>query len=323
MRSKANFRICILIILIFVSALLSTLQAAADDAGSFVAKGDDFLKKGEIQKAEQEYNQAWEINNGLEPILRTKLGVFLTQKRKWMEAAAQFQKASELDPNNVVTLFNLANVYASMDMLDKGILQYKKILDIQPDLYWAEFNMSNLYKEQGNLENAIVHCKNAIKINDKLAPIHFHLAILYEEITMIDKAIEEYQTASRLDPKFAKAYYNLGVVYLRQRQLDDAFELFKKTVEADPKYGQAYVNMGAVKMYQKTPDEAIPYFEKSLALKLPNRGGVLVNIAVAYRDTKKYEEALVYAKKAKDLEYKPADSLIRSIEKLQQKEKEK
>ncbi|WP_321491618.1 tetratricopeptide repeat protein [uncultured Desulfobacter sp.] len=322
MRKKA---ISIITYLFLTATLILTCTGicAAEDASVFVNKGDEYLKQSQIEEAKQQYEQAWKQTPDLEAVLRTKMGVFLTQKQQWLGAAEQFQKASELNPQNLVIHFNLANVYASMDMIDKGIEEYRKILEIQPNLYWAEFNMSNLYKEQGNLEQAIVHCKNALKINGKLAPVHFSLAGLYEEITLIDEAIEEYKVAIGLDPKFSKAYYNLGVVYLKQHNLDDAFDLFNKAIEVNPGYAEAYINMGAIKMYQKTPEQAIPYFEKGIGLNPPNKGGALVNISVAYRNIKNYDKALEYALQAQKLEYKPADALIRSIEKLKSKKDEK
>ena len=47
----------------------------------------------------------------------------------------------------------------------------------------------------------------------------------------------------------------------------------------------------------------------------PDMAKALVNLSVAYRDTKKYDEALEFAKKADKLGYPPAKNLINSIKK--------
>lgn len=144
---KYKYILFILFVFLFIEVGTSL---AAKDVQTLIKEGDKLLQQFDYDGAKAEFEKAWKQTPSLESMLRTKIGVIYTQKNRWIEAAEEFERAAELDPKNVVIHFNLANVYASMDFLDKAIAEYEAILKIQPDLYWAEFNMSNLYYEQKN-----------------------------------------------------------------------------------------------------------------------------------------------------------------------------
>ena len=244
--------ICLLIFLtVSLFIPLTAMPAAADnnkEAQSLVQKGDDLLKQGKYKPAEKVYAKAWEIKPSLKSFLHQKLGMAYTKEKRWVEAASEFNKAAEIDKENVVIRFNLANVYSAMGLPEKSIKEYHKILSINPELFWAEFNLSSMYRKSGNYEKAIKHCKNALELNENVAPVHFQLGDLYERIHMFDKAAQEYKTTISLDPKHVKAHFNLGNMYLKKREIEKALAHFEKSKNLDPGFVKPYVNIGTIKM---------------------------------------------------------------------------
>jgi tetratricopeptide (TPR) repeat protein len=121
-----------------------------------------------------------------------KLGVDAYRSAHYEEAIHHFQRATELDPNNIPAHLYLATAYvgqyipgvASPDnvfLADQAINHYQHVLDSDAD------------REQ--------------KINAAKG-----IAYLYLNIKKFDDARKFYQMASDLDPKDPEPYYSIGVI---------------------------------------------------------------------------------------------------------------
>ncbi|HET6216442.1 MAG TPA: tetratricopeptide repeat protein, partial [Acidobacteriaceae bacterium] len=125
----------------------------------------------------------------------------------------------------------------------------------------------------------------------------------------IPEAEGHYLRAVELDPNFAMAYARLGVVYINSGQVtkankyfSKAYELSKNVSERERLYiaGHYYmVVLGDLPKVVETLQEAIQAY--------PGQIDNYININVAYETLGQYEQGLVYAQKAVDLD--PQDSI--------------
>jgi tetratricopeptide (TPR) repeat protein len=125
----------------------------------------------------------------------------------------------------------------------------------------------------------------------------------------IPEAEGHYLRAIELDPNFAMAYARLGVVYINSGQVtkanqyfSKAYELSKNVSERERLYitGHYYeVVAGDVPKVIETLQEAIQAY--------PGQIDNYININVAYQYLGQYEQGLVYAQKAVELD--PQDSI--------------
>jgi serine/threonine protein kinase/tetratricopeptide (TPR) repeat protein len=125
----------------------------------------------------------------------------------------------------------------------------------------------------------------------------------------IPEAEGHYLRATELDPNFAMAYARLGVVYINSGQVtkankyfSKAYELSKKVSERERLYisGHYYENVaGDLPKVIETLQEAIQAY--------PGQIDNYININVAYQTLGQYEQGLVYAQKAVELD--PQDSI--------------
>jgi eukaryotic-like serine/threonine-protein kinase len=125
----------------------------------------------------------------------------------------------------------------------------------------------------------------------------------------IPEAEGHYLRATELDPNFAMAYARLGVVYINSGQVtkankyfSKAYELSKNVSERERLYitGHYYeVVAGDIPKVIETLQEAIQAY--------PGQIDNYININVAYQYLGQYEQGLVYAQKAVDLD--PQDSI--------------
>ena len=125
----------------------------------------------------------------------------------------------------------------------------------------------------------------------------------------IPEAEGHYLRATELDPNFAMAYARLGVVYINSGQVtkankyfSKAYELSKNVSERERLYitGHYYeVVAGDIPKVIETLQEAIQAY--------PGQIDNYININVAYQYLGQYEQGLVYAQKAVELD--PQDSI--------------
>jgi cytochrome c-type biogenesis protein CcmH/NrfG len=100
---------------------------------AWISLGNDYFDTHQSKKAIEAYGRALELepNN---PDVLTDQGVMYREAGMYDKAVANFQKANQVNPKHVQSLFNLGVVYSS-DLKDnaKAEKAWKKVLEIAPD----------------------------------------------------------------------------------------------------------------------------------------------------------------------------------------------
>lgn len=125
----------------------------------------------------------------------------------------------------------------------------------------------------------------------------------------IDAAIADLNEAIRIDPKLASAYVNRGVAYDQKGDLRRALADYEAALAIEP--GRvAYMNRGNVFNALGQHDRAIADYQAALKLE-PLSSITLLNLAIAYRQAGRYEEALRAAEHSYRLKTEPRAQVIR------------
>ena len=111
------------------------------------------------------------------------------------------------------------------------------------------------------------------------------------------KAIELTQKAIALDDSYATAHGLLGNLYIMTRQYDKGMAECERGVALDPNSAGALGWLGQNLYWADRPEEAIPVLGKAIRLNPTPPSWYLYNLAMAYRDTGRYEEAISACKK--------------------------
>lgn len=180
-------------------------------------------------------------------------GMAALEAKNYDVAIEDFNKAGEVDPNQIAVWSHLAQAYqddagtktgADHDALvGKAIETYNKALTLKPDD----------------------------------ASIHNNYGLLLAKAGKFPDATAELEKAAQLEPANAcKYYYNLGALYTNAGQVDPAIDAFKKGIAADPNCADAYYQTG-VNMMAKVSTGAdgkmvaapgtVEAFQKYLELK--------------------------------------------------------
>jgi adenylate cyclase len=111
------------------------------------------------------------------------------------------------------------------------------------------------------------------------------------------KAIELAQKAIALDDAYATAHGLLGNLYMYTRQYDKAIAESERGVTLDPNSASALAWLGTNLYWSDSPEQAIPVLKKAIRLNPFPPSWYLSILAMAYRDTGRYEEAISVCKK--------------------------
>jgi len=91
---------------------------------------------------------------------------------------AEYEKALEVNPDDVPLRQLLADAYRELGRLDKTILHLDKTVDLHPMSFTLHRDLSNAYRDDGQLEMAILEMEAAIMAESQLE-LHVQLAQLY------------------------------------------------------------------------------------------------------------------------------------------------
>jgi tetratricopeptide (TPR) repeat protein len=240
--------------------------------------------------------------------------------RKITDAQKNFDKAYELDPQN-------AEAISQLTTLSFDNHQFQKAIDFAQKCNACEntprvLGMSYYYLEDyGKAEK---YLKDAIAKNDKDAEAYYNLGRTYLELENNKSAILQYQKAVELDPTKSQWQYELGLLYYNQNDFKNSLKYFDLAAQNGYfKGNDFYENYGFAQLYSGDSENGIKTLNIVMEHK-PNNKELLNNIAHAFYDTKKYNEALDYFTKILNLDHKDATTLYMAgmtFQKLGQKEK--
>ncbi len=211
-----------------------------------------------------------------------RAGKFLVQNYP-QRAMVCFQKALDVNLDNVEALFGLGNSNRKIGENDIAVEFYNKALQIKPDRADIHYN-KGLALLGGQKPNAAVRAfQNALRIEPDKKEAISNLGAAYNEINEMMKAMDTYNRLLKLDPKDAKAWYNLGNVYVKVGKARKAIKSYDRAIKFDPRNVQYHYNKG------------ITYYEINKFKKAKKAFLMALKIKPGYRPAK---EALVACKDA-------------------------
>ncbi len=278
-----------------------TLACTSDNFIGYNNLGLALLQKGNVVDAIAHFQKALEINpNDVEANIN--LGSALLQKGNVDEAIAHYQKTLQINPNNVEAHNNLGNALLQKGNVDEAIAHYQRALQIKPDSAEAHNNLGLALLQKGDVNEAIAHFQEALQIYPDYAEAHNNLGNTLLQKGKVDDAITHFQRALQINSDNAKACYNLGNALLQKGKVDEAIVHYQRALQITPGYSEAHNNLGEALLQKGSVDEAIAHYQRSLQIK-PNVAETHYNLANALLQKGKVDEAIAHFQKA--LQIKP------------------
>ena len=173
------------------------------------------------------------------------------------DAAAQFEKAIAINPNNAETHYYLggaygrraqkAGMFGGMGLAKKAKAELERAVALDPKYVDARFALIDFYLVApaivGGGDDKAVAQANEIRKIDALDG-HRAWARIYNHQKKTDLARKEMVDAVREQPKSAKAHYVLGNFYLNEKNWPAALHEYDMTLKLDAAYMPAYFRIG-------------------------------------------------------------------------------
>ena len=228
--------------------------------------------------------------------VHSNLGVILMSSGRETEAAAEFNAAVRLTPDDPDYRVNLGLALAQMPgRLNDAVAEYLTALRLAPHLAPAHLNLGLAFASiPGRLPDAIneyrkaiTEYRTAVQGEPDLWQAHFNLGLAYAQMPGKEvDAIPEYRAALRMKPDSALAHFHLGNTFHKMARLPEAIAEYQSSLRIDPDVAEVHYELAyaLAQMPGRVP-EAIVECQKMLVLKPGDGPGrQLMTALLAFRD---------------------------------------
>jgi tetratricopeptide (TPR) repeat protein len=240
--------------------------------------------------------------------------------RKITEAQENFDKAYQLDPKNQEVVSQLMSLSFNNHQFQKAIDLAQKCSNCDNVSHILGLSYYNL-EDYGKAEKYLI---DALLKNGNDAEAAYTLGRTYLELEEEKKAIPPFVKAVELQPARSQWQYELGLIYFSQNDFKNSLKYFDLAASNGyNKTNDFYENYGFAQIYTGDAENGLKTLNIVMERK-PNNKELLNNIAHAFYDTKKYNDALDYFTKILNLNPQDATTLYMAgmtFQKLGQKEK--
>ncbi len=247
---------------------------------------------------------ARELNSQL-PDVQLAIAGFNLRTGAYAEAVAGFQRALELDPENVNAYLGLGRSYDLLGRIPEAEQALHHAADISPQC-WSCYNLLGAFlNKHGRYDEAVEAWQRMTEITPDNEWGYLNLGAVYFNLGQFGKADEYFRRGLRVAPDDADLYANVGTVsfFLGNFQEDAAY--CKKAIELNPQRYDYWGNLGdALRMIPGQSSKAMEAYQHAihlaeLQLKVnPLDAAVLSSLALYYARTNDSARARTYLRQA-------------------------
>ncbi len=256
-----------------------------------------------------------ELANG-----HTCIGVVYNGTGRYEQAAEEFQRASELDPNSDDALRGLGLADERLGRLADAENKYQRAISLHPN-YWADYNwLGSFYYTQARYEDAAKMFSQVVALAPDSERGYSNLGGVYLNLGRYTDAIPLFERSVTIRPT-ADAYSNLATAYFFQQRFAEAARTYEQAVKLNPVDYEVWGNLGDA--YYWTPKEqsqAAPAYRKAISLAdaalgvNPRDAVILCNLALYHGMLHEKDPAIAFLRRALALAPDNSDFLFKAAE---------
>jgi tetratricopeptide (TPR) repeat protein len=173
------------------------------------------------------------------------LGSVNFQLKNYDSARAEFERAIQIDSNNIEAYLRLAKVLEAQGQTDLAIAQCQKALALQPKFPALSTAIGNLYLNKQELETARKYYAEALSSDPDFAPAIANTAwVDAQEDKDLDTALGLARRAKSLQPEVPSVTDTLAWVMYKRGNYAGAMPLLQECVRKVPDSAQYHYHLG-------------------------------------------------------------------------------
>ncbi len=175
--------------------------------------------------------------------LYSALGYTYEQNKSYKKAIEAYQKAVDLDHDNLDSIRGLAQNLMNDGQPDAALVQYKAIVEADPSDAQTYMRMAEIYRRNGNYDEALAGLKKATAVVPDSLELKYNIAVIEEAqgkyddaITILNQLLQktehtngEYDTSEKNNR--AIFLERLGTVYREANKQQLAIDTFRRMFE--------------------------------------------------------------------------------------------
>ena len=188
------------------------------------------------------------------------------QIHRWSDSFTLFKHTLTVAGPSVAAEDALGLAMHNNGQLDEAAAHFEKALQMQPDDYLALLNMGVIRFYQGRVPEAIEYAQAAIRSDAGAAKAHNLLGMALANQNRNEEAFDEMRRAVELAPKDPDIRNGLGLTLARLSRIPEAIDQFHEALRLNPRDAGAHANLGLALLASGNPRESISEFEAALRL---------------------------------------------------------
>ena len=225
-----------LILMAVIASFIFCTQATEIIYFAHIAKGDDFLDKGDFQKAKMKYEKAIRIKPRLYNAYNKLGSLYHYELEEIQKAIEMYLKGLEYAPDDYGLNLNIMNAYFDEEDFERAQFYYMK-LSYKSDKTYHSFPKEALKKMFKDVEESDImnFCYKYLLVNPADVSLHEELAEIYknkldyEKWEIEVKKILQYASFEEIKAPY---YFDLGSIYYHYGQFEASLEQFQLSKEA-------------------------------------------------------------------------------------------
>ena len=227
----------------------STREIDRLDTSNYKKFQDEFIKLAEyiIGSVPPKYEQIKVIDENIHHLANKskvrlsskyyfELGNIYEKLAKHEEAIGSYDKAIEIDPDNVYAWNNKGTALGELGRHDEALKCFDKILEIDPENAHAWNNKGVALGRLSRYDEALECFSKAIEIDPNNARIWSNKGATLGELGRYDEALRCYDKAIEIDPNYAGAWYDRACIYSLKKDKENMLKNLVKAIELDPDF---------------------------------------------------------------------------------------
>jgi len=198
------------------------------------------------------------------PAFWFNLGVLRAQSNNLDGATVAYERALELNPNDLDALNNLGLLHYRRGQYDQARTIFQKLVGLNPSSTQAKLNLAAACLKLGDRKEAAAQWREVLKANPKQWLIRLNLANVLWQDGDADGAKAQYELVLKENPKSADAWNGIGLYHLGRSQLEPARQAFASALAANPKFSPAAINLAIVYERLNRKADAIRTLQQAL-----------------------------------------------------------
>jgi len=245
------------------AAFFGPNSRVAFDAVSLNISGDTCYERGDIPAAIHEFQKALQLDPQNVNV-HNSLGVCYGVLGDHGRALEAFAHALSLESGEYMAVYNMGLIHLLQGRREEALEQFLRAGDMHGDIFEIQFQTGKLRLEMGNPQAARPLLERAARMRSRSGNAQRLLGDCYAELNLPEKAIGAYQKAVKVNPGDSLALSALGRLFDERGENPEIAMIFcKESVSLSPQNPLFRKRLGRLYLKLNRLEEALKEFEQA------------------------------------------------------------